>query len=358
MAGGFEIKFRVQMEVFARSSNRWRSARPAEEASRRNQRLPDRRSESIKQFAGQVMRAELPEIPFEDGMGSGESRPIGSTSYGSSSPLALGGADENHELNRSVLVVLSLTGESLADTVLGSSPGKIHVLSDVWTIEVTEFESLGGGLAFASIELLIVNPYSGKKARARDNLAGGGLSFEAVKKALQGKTDVNRMKVGKPVGSATFTTTRALGFQDFDGQLIRCGKAGSSLGIRIPYTKTGIGYGVNAAYLTFISLPASRDTLIFQADHGFKTGASLTAFVVSGTLSLVPPVPGGYLDLAALHFTYGKRTSQHTAAAGKFLALSTGASELRGKQAGDLRDFAANFARNIKTLSESFKLSR
>ena len=95
MAGGFEIKFRVQMEVFARSSNRWRSARLAEEASRRNQRLSDRRAESIKQLLGEVMRAELPEIPFEDGMGSGESLPIGSASYGSSSPLALGGAGDS-----------------------------------------------------------------------------------------------------------------------------------------------------------------------------------------------------------------------------------------------------------------------
>jgi hypothetical protein len=362
MAPAWKWEYGVRVTVVGHASARWRGAKSQAEANRLNDALSKQRAESIRIAVEQILKRELPNVKIEPSTsGSGQGPrgfELGSKGVGSGEPLRKGGPDENEAINRSVVVILELATPRTAQ-IPKSRPGRIYAFSTTWTLKVMEFQVLAIGPGGGFIKLILRNPFTGKEMSASANVAGGGINVDIIKNAFK-KLDPNRaLKVGKPIGDeVAFQTNRAMGFDDFDGQLIRVGKVELNLAIGIPKTKIGIGYGAKLAYLSFESLGLKAELLPFDASYGLRTSSWASGLVFAGKLKLEGQNPGDWLDMPVFDDgTYRSGDYYHD---GMIVSFPTGLaklSDLANQDRKRLTDFVTNWAKNIAVIAQSHDLS-
>ena len=137
----------------------------------------------------------------------------------------------------------------------------------------------------------------------------------------------------------SFTTDRAMGFGDFDGQWIRVERVGASFGVE-----------VMRAYLTFVGLGDGAAMLRFQKSTGFGLKRpDAEGFVASGKLSLQGANPGDWYEVDGGTDTVPFAVD-HNVGDGMILTFPTGIAAMRDMKASEqarLSDFVKKWAKQL-----------
>jgi len=216
-------------------------------------------------------------------------------------------------------------------------PGK----TDSWALGVTKLRMLAAGLALGSIEIVLRNRLTGKQMFATADLYGGGIGGGVAKAGANLKKQVanalkNNLKqaagdfIGR--GEVFFTTKDKMGFDDFNGQFIRIGKALAALGIKAVYS-----------YATFTPFIGHHPKMLAFQKKITAGWPDLEGWVVSGKLQLRGTNPGDWWEYdrsGQVHSSYDKSWQETL-----LLTYPTGKWELLPADKSRLTDFVATWAR-------------
>jgi hypothetical protein len=201
---------------------------------------------------------------------------------------------------------------------------------------------LSAGGAFGSIEIVLRNRLTDKKMFATADLYGGGIGGGVAKAGANLKKQVanavknNLMQAASDFlgrGEVFFTSKNKMGFDDFEGQFIRIGKALAALGIKAVYS-----------YATFPFI--SHDPKLLVIQKKITVGwPDLEGWVVSGKLRLRGPNPGDWWEYDRSGQVQGSydQSWQETL----LLTYATGKSTLHPSEKSRLTDFVATWARRF-----------
>ena len=200
-------------------------------------------------------------------------------------------------------------------------------------------------IVVGTIEVALRNRFTDKTIYATAAIYGGGVNtdvlslaksidnIDTIKRAFIYATKNNLMQalddfIGRD--EILFTTKKKMTFDDFDGEFVRVGKAGASLGIKAVY-----------AYAALPFIGHSPEELVFtkKISVGWP---SLEGWVASGRLHLTGPNPGDWLEydrtgqvLKSLQKRWGDNLT---------LTFDTGKWALSASEKSRLKSFVATLA--------------
>jgi len=342
--------YALRVRIVGYASPRWRGAKNATEADRLNFQLSSKRAAAVHAIVDKELRARLgPNVRIEYAVSQLEPKTphdieIGSYGVGSTDARAAahGNRGDNSQINRRVEVMIekiTTTYTTKTVTTPQRAPGK----SLSWSLGITKLRMFSIGGAAGSIELVLRNSLTKKQMFATADLYGGGLGAgvanagENIKRQITNAVKNNLMQAADDFigrGELFFMTNAPMGFDDFDDQFIRVGKAMASFGVKAVYS-----------YLTFPFISHSPGMLVFQKK--ITVGwPDLEAWLVSGKLRLRGPNPGDWLDYdktSQVHSSHD-RSWQETL----LLTYPTGKWELLPSERSRLTDFVATWARRYR----------
>ena len=323
----------IRITVIGHASARWRGAGSQAERTRLNEALSNRRADNVRAAVEQILRQQLPTIPILPGSSPAPGQEpagvqLGAYGVGSREPLFKStDPKENDPRNRSVQVLVELTTTEHGVTGASRAPRRISAITDSWYVKVVSLKGGALGAAGYRMELNIRNPLSNKVATYTAILGGGGVGGPI---SLSG-SDLD--------SEYLFTTSKAMGFDDFDGEWIRVERAGASLGIK-----------AIVSYLTFTSLGNGAALLPFQRTMGISLSKpNLEGFVVSGKLSIKGQNPGNWYEVDGGTDTIPFAVDHHTGD-GLVLTFPTGKAGMRDIKPSEhdrLRNFITQWARQV-----------
>jgi hypothetical protein len=346
--GNTPRSFALRVSIIGYASPRWRGAKSTPEADRLNFALSSKRAQTVEAAVAKELRARLganlkidyavSEMVPRDPQGI----QLGSYGVGSIDALAAakGNRVDNSVMGRRVEVMIEKITTTYTTGGVSLPPQRLHGKTDSWSLGVKKLRILAAGVAVGSVELVLRNRFTNKQMYATADLYGGGLGGGVAKAGSNiGKQIVNATKnnlkqaaddfIGR--GEVFFTTKTKMGFDDFDGQFIRIGKATAALGIKSVYAY---------AVLPFIKHHPER--LVFQKKIGFGL-IDLEGWVASGKLRLRGPNPGDWWEYDRsdqVHGSYDKRWSESL-----ILTFPTGKWELLPTERARLTDFVTTWVR-------------
>jgi hypothetical protein len=346
--GNTPRSFALRVRIIGYASPRWRGAKSATEADRLNFQLSSKRAEAVRAIVEKELRAKLGNnIKIDYAVSQMEPHSpqgieIGSYGAGSVDALAAarGNRKDNSEIHRKVEVMIEKITTTYTTGGVSLPPQRLPGQTDSWALGVTKLRMLAAGAALGSVEIVLRNRLTNKQMFATANLYGGGIGGGTAKAGSSLKKQfANAMKnnltqavsdfIGR--GEVFFTTKNKMGFDDFDGEFIRIGKATAALGIKAVY-----------AYATFPFISHHPKMLVFQKK--ITVGwPDLEGWVVSGKLHLRGPNPGDWWEYdrtGQVHSSYDKSWQETL-----LLTFPTGKWELLPADKSRLTDFVAIWAR-------------
>ena len=274
---------------------------------------------------------------------------IGSYGAGSVDALAAVGGNrkDNSEMYRKVEVMIEKIAATYTTGGVSLPPQRLPGKTDSWALGVTKLRMLAAGPAFGSIEIALRNRLTDKQMFATADLYGGGIgggvarAGASLKKQVANALKNNLMQaVGDFIGRGEvfFTTKDKMGFDNFDGQFIRIGKALASLGIKAVYS-----------YASFPFISHDPKLLVFQKKITIGW-IDLEGWVVSGKLNLRGPNPGDWWE----YDRSGQVQSSYDKSWQEILVLTypTGSAELLPTEKSRLTDFVATWVRRYLSPAE------
>jgi len=346
--GNTPRSFGLRVTIIGYASPRWRGAKNATQADRLNFQLSTRRADSVRALVENELRARLGKnIKIEYAVSQMEPRnpqgiEIGSYGVGSVDALKAAGGkrSDNSEINRKVEVMIEKITTTYTTGGVSLPPQRVPGRTDTWALGVTKLRMLAAGAALGSIEVVLRNRLTNKQMFATANLYGGGLGAGvakaggSLKKQFANATKNNLAQavtdfIGR--GEVFFTTKKEMGFDNFDGQFIRIGKATASLGIKGVY-----------AYATFPFIGHHPDVLVFQKKITIGL-PDLEGWVATGKLRLRGPNPGDWLEYDRTDQVQGSYDTHWRETL--LLTFRTGKWDLLPTEKSRLKDFVATWAR-------------
>jgi hypothetical protein len=346
--GNAPQSFALRVRIIGYSSPRWRGAKNATEADRLNFKLSSKRAGSVQAFVEKELRARLgANIKIDYAVSQMEPRApqgieIGSYGTGSVHTLVAAGGNrkDNSEIHRRVEVMIEKITTTYTTGGVSLPPLRIPGKTDSWALGVTKLRMLAVGAALGSVEIVLRNRLTDKQMFATADLYGGGIGGGVVKagnnlkKQFANAVKNNLMQaVGDFIGRGEvfFMTKNKMGFDDFNGEFIRVGKAVASLGVKAVY-----------AYTLFPFISHHPKMLVFQKK--ITVGRpDLEGWVVSGKLRLRGPNPGDWSEYdrsGVVHSSYDKSWQETL-----LLTYPTGKWELLPADKSRLTDFVATWVR-------------
>jgi outer membrane protein OmpA-like peptidoglycan-associated protein len=347
--GNAPQSFALRIRIIGYASPRWRSAKSATEADQLNFKLSANRAESVRVLVEKELRAKLGKNIKIDyavsQMEPGTPRGIELGSYGVGSADALAGGgnrQDNSEINRKVEVMIEKITTTYTTGGVSLPPQRLPGKTDSWAVGITKLRMLAIGGAIGSVELVLRNRYTDKQMYATANLYGGGLGAGTakagsnLKKQFANATKNHLMQAVSDFlgrGEVFFTTKNKMGFDDFDNQFIRLGKASAALGLKAVY-----------AYAVFPFITHDPKMLVFQ--QKITVGwPDLEGWVASGRLHLRGTNPGDWVEYDKtdqVNSSYDKSWQETL-----LLTFPTGKSDLLPAEKSRLTDFVATWARRF-----------
>lgn len=274
----------IRVTVVGHASTRWRGARNQEQADRFNQTLSDQRANSVRTYVENILKSKLPGVDIQSGtsLAPGEHPngvQVGWYGVGRNRPLVPPpkfDPTENYAVNRSVVVALELITTTYGHMDVDVMPLHVNTDTPFWYVKVMDLRGGAVGGAAFHCRLAIRNPLSGKVASYTGYLYGGGVGVK-----------VSKADPKEGIGDeVSIEANREMGFDDFNGQMIRIEKAGAGWGIK-----------GTVAYLTFVSLGSGASMRAFQSSFSLTLKPTIDAYVISGTISMEGPNPGDWLEV-------------------------------------------------------------
>ena len=297
--GSSPQSFALRVRIVGYASPRWTSAKSAAAADRLNFDLSSKRAEAVRAAVEKELRAKLgnnikidyavSQLDPHDPQGI----EIGSYGAGSHDALvaARGDRRDNSEMGRKVEVMIEKITTTYTTSGVSLPPQRLPGKADTWALGVKKLRMLAAGASIGSVEIVLRNRLTNKTMYATADLYGGGLgggvakAGSSLKKQVANTVKNNLMQaVGDFIGRGEvfFTTKNKMGFNDFDGEFIRIGKATASLGLKSVY-----------AYAVFPNISHHPKLLVFQKKVTVGL-PDLEAWVALGKLRLRGPNPGDW----------------------------------------------------------------
>ena len=343
----------LRVRIVGYASPRWGSAKSATEADRLNFQLSSRRAQNVQTEVEKELRARLGNnIRIDYAVSELNARDpegiqIGSYGVGSADALAAAHGDRtnNARMSRKVEVMIERITTTYMVGGVSLTPGRLPGATDSWGIRVTKLRAFVAAIVVGTIEVALRNRFTDKTIYATAGIYGGGLNtdvlslaksidnIDTIKQTFIYATKNHLMQalddfIGRD--EVLFTTKRKMTFDDFDGEFIRVGKAGASLGIKAVY-----------AYAALPFIGHSPEELVFtkKISVGWP---SLEGWVASGRLHLTGPNPGDWLEydrtdqvLDSLQKRWGDNLT---------LTFDTGKWALSASEKSRLKNFVATWA--------------
>ena len=347
----------ARVRVVGHASVRWLGAKSHAEAGRLNDALSKRRAESVRVDVERVLRREIPALqilPGTDGvMPNGVE--VGSYGVGSREPVlnpapARVSPHENNPVNRSVVVFIELVTTTYGEAPVSLPPRRISARTRFWYGQVESLTGGAVGVAGYFLRLRLRNSLSDKSVVYRGYIFGGGVGISTKLKKSDDKDQVVGSGDTDPIGGNfsrsnptasvgpefSFYTDKDMGFDDFQGQVVRLDAAKAALLVK-----------ASTQYITFIGLGSGAAMCNYA--HSFGVGwPSLNACVASGAISREGANPGDWFeveDSAKVPTTLQDSTND-----GLILSFPTGKSEVKDMDDSDrkrLEDYVVRWARRI-----------
>ena len=346
--GNSPRSFALRVRIVGYASPRWRGAKNAAEADRLNFELSSNRAQTVHAAVEKELWAKLgDDIKIDYAVSQMEPRnpqgiEIGSHGAGSHDALtaAHGDRQDNSEMGRKVEVMIEKITTTYTTGGVSLPPQRLPGKSDVWALGVKKLRMLAAGVAIGSVEIVLRNRLTNKQMYAAADLYGGGLgggvvkagsslTKQAVNATIKNLTQAAEDFIGR--GEVFFTTKNKMGFDDFDGQFIRLGKATAALIIKSVF-----------AYVVFPNISHHPEQLVFQKKVGVGL-IDLEGWVASEKLRLGGPNPGDWWEydrIDQVHDAYDKHWEESL-----LLTFPTGKWELLPADKSRLTDFVAIWAR-------------
>jgi hypothetical protein len=318
----------ARITVVGKASRRWTAAKDQTDAARLNLALSQQRAANIRAAVQRILKKELPSVPIQV-----DSKGIGSTQ------ASLLPRENNLATDRSAVVTLNLTVTNSTMRFVGPPrPWRVYAPSKYWEVSVVALNRAVGGVAIVFLRIVLKNLITGKRAVFTGKLAGGGMSSDVFDFDVHS----NPGNIGKQIGdSVTFSTPEAMRFADFDGQIVRVGRAEAKVLV-----------GSDLTYLTFPLLHTGM--LVFDS-HLLKLGYGLEGFVVAGKIRLEGMDPGDFFEIPGIPdlVPVQDKSTRADALMVTFPTGQAGLGDLTAKDRKRLLDFVTNKARNIRALLQS-----
>jgi hypothetical protein len=323
----------LRIRVVGHASARWRSASTGRTADARNETLALERAEAVKKLIAAKLAEETLPVPVEFDVTTADDEhqavTLGSHGEGSREALERSGGDrtQDEEYDRRVDVEAELVTTETGTRTVKLPPVRKSAKTKDWLVTITSFREVALGAAVVEVEMEIKNPITGRVATGSAVLGGGGVNI--------GKPWKSRAKPGKAaVGSRDrkFRSDSPIGFDDFDGRLIRMERA-----------QAVIGVGRKALWLTFLGL--SKTPMKIQGGWSFGKPA-LGGYVVSGRLHLDDVPSDFYLeDPGTATNPFKSKSGQGQSAEVRF---KTGSATIRRTDAHRIGAFVETWVRRFK----------
>jgi hypothetical protein len=328
----------VRITIVGHASTRWRGAKTAAQASGLNELLSNKRADNVRAAVEQILKREVPGIVISGGSSSAPGvKPtgvqVGSYGVGSREPVVkppTSDPNENNASNRSVVLLLEQITTTYSSAPVSRAPLRVGARTKFWYGKVMNLNGAGLAVYGYFLRLAIRNPLSNKVVNYSGYLLGGGASSNPFA--------FGRPKPGAVGEEFSFYTPQEMGFDDFDGQLVRMERVVGSLGI-----KASVGY------LTFVSLGKGAALLAFQKSFGLGA-PHLEGAVTSGALHMEGKNPGDWFEVDggtdSVPFSTDKTQND-----GLILTFPTGKSGLNDLSTDErrkLENFVTGWARQIK----------
>jgi hypothetical protein len=332
------------------ASPRWRAAKSAAAADRLNFYLSSKRAQAVHAAVEKELRGILGNnIRIEYAVSQLEPRnPQGIEigSYGVGSSAAHGDRKDNSEMDRKVEVTIDKITTTYTTGGVSLPPQRLPGKTDIWALGVKKLRMLAVGAAIGSVEIVLRNRLTDKTMYATADLYGGGLGGGVVKagsslqKQVANAAKNNLMQavddfIGR--GEVFFTTENKMGFDDFDSEFIRIGKATASLGVKAVY-----------AYAVFPFISYHPELLVFQKKFGVGL-PDLEGWVASGRLHLRGTNPGDWSEYDRSDQVQGSYDKHWVESL--LLTFPTGKWELLPTEKARLTDFVATWARRYLSVA-------
>ena len=263
----------LRIRIVGHASARWRSASTAKAKDARNEKLALQRADAVKKIIADKLAKESLPVPVEFDVTTADDEhqavTLGSHGEGSREALERTGGDrtKDEEYDRRVDVEAELVTTEKGTQTVKLPPVRKSAKTRDWLITITSFREVAVGGAIVELEMEIKNPITGRVATGSAVLGGGGVNIGVPWKT---RAKPGKSAVGSP--NIKFRSSSPIGFDDFDGRLIRMERAQAVLGI-----------GRKALWLVFIGL--SKTPVKIQGGWAFGKPA-LGGYVVSGRLHL------------------------------------------------------------------------
>lgn len=287
----------VRITVVGHASSRWHGARSQAEASRLNLALSNQRAHGVRMVVEQILKRQAPDIQISGGVsslpsqGSSGGAQVGDYGVGSRDPLIRPASgrvnrNENSPLNRSVVVFLEMITTQYRQTGATRRPLRVDAHTRFWNLKVEALFGAAAGVAVYYLVFRLRNPLSGKTARYSGYILGGGVSTTAKNPINLSQSDIIKQVMKGGVGEEVeLMTDEVMGFDDFDGTMVRVEKAKAALGIK-----------ASLQFLSFFGLGSGAEMLEFQHSIGLGLSKSVEAFVASGAMHMEGASPGDWWE--------------------------------------------------------------
>jgi len=328
----------VRITIVGHASTRWRGAKTAAQASRLNELLSIKRADNIRSVVEQILKREIPGVTISGGSSSAPGVAltgvqVGSYGVGSREPVvksAVTDPKENNPSNRSVVLLLEQVTTNYFSAPVSRAPLRVAARTKFWYGKVMNLNGAGLAVYGYFLRLAIRNPLSDKVVNYSGYLLGGGASSKPF--------SLGRTKPGSVGDEFSFSTDQEMGFDDFDGQIVRMERVVGSLGI-----KASVGY------LTFTSLGKGASLLAFQKSFGLGA-PHLEGAVASGALHMEDKNPGDWFEVDggtdSVPFTTDK--TQNDGLILTFPTGKAGLNDLSNDDRKNLESFVSGWARRIR----------
>lgn len=341
----------LRIRIIGYASPRWRGAKNATEADRLNFALSEKRADTVRALVEKELRARLgPSIKIQYAVSQMEPQnpeaiELGSYGVGSVDALAAAGGnrDDNSQIHRRVEVMIEKITTTYTSGGVSVSQ-RVAGFTDAWALGVTKLRMLAAGPAVGSVEIVLRNRLTNKQMYATADLYGGGIGGGVAKAGSSlAKQLVNAVKnrlkqaaddfIGR--GEVFFTTSKEMGFDDFEGQFIRIGKASAALGIKSVY-----------AYAVFPFIRHVPSLLVFQKKISVGL-IDLEGWVATGKLHLRGPNPGDWYEYDTIDQVQGSYDTHWMDTL--MLNFRTGKWDLLPAEKSRLGDFVGTWVRRYLT---------
>ena len=351
--GNTPQSFALRVSIIGYASPLWKGAKSTTQADMLNYELSSKRAATVRAAVEKELRANLGNnIRIEYAASQMEPRnpqgiEIGSFGAGSRDALAAarGNRQANSAIDRKVEVMIEKITTTYPTGGVSLPPASLPGRTDSWALGVTKLRMIAVGLALGSIEIVLRNRLTNKFMYATANLYGGGIGAGVAtaggpKGQFMNATKNNLAQalsdfIGR--GEQYFTTKNEMGFDDFEGEFIRIGKASAACGVKSTF-----------AYAVLPSIRHHPEMLVFESKVGLtlptlKNPCGLEGWVASGKLHLRGPNPGDDWEddrSGQVHGSYDKHWQETLV-----LTFPTGKWELQPTDKLRLTEFVAIWSR-------------